>query len=219
MRGSIPVDQLLFNPEIERTARRLNSSVKRRKRLARQRKARGESSTSSTPPVLGEVIMADQPPPPPRGPCVNSPRHTAQFARLANARFTEMKTGLLQLLYANTFHGHDHEDPYTHLTKFYEIAGAAGAPEVEEEQYFQRLFPHSLVGKAKDWYLDQPQETMTNWNVIEEKFLKRFFPQSRFMEAKTAISVFSQGVNEPLNRAWERYKSMLRRCTCKNGSS
>ena len=135
MRGSVPVDQLLFDPETKRTARRLNSSAKRRKRLARQRQERGESSTSSTPPVLGEVIMADQPPPPPppRGPCVNSPHHTAQFACQANARFTEMKTGLLQLLYANPFHGHDHEDPYTHLTKFYKIAGAAGAPEVEEE--------------------------------------------------------------------------------------
>src|ERR1044072_4553178 len=214
MRGSVPVDQLLFDPEIKRTARRLNSSAKRRKRLARQRQERGESSTSSTPPVLGEVIMADQPPPPPppRGPCVNSPHHTAQFACQANARFTEMKTGLLQILYANPFHGHDHEDPYTHLTKFYEIAGAARAPEDQEEQYFQRLFPHSLVGKAKDWYLDKLQESMTNWNVLEEKFLERFFPQSRFMEAKTAISVFSQGVNEPLNRAWERYKSMLRKC-------
>src|ERR1051325_2163819 len=219
MRGNIPVDQLLFDPEIERTARRLNGSAKIRKRLARQRQERGErgeASTSSTPPVFGEATtMAENqppPPPPPRGPCVNSPRHNAQFARQANARVAEMKTGLLQLLYASPFHGHDHEDPYTHLTKFYEIAGAAGAPEDQEEQYFQRLFPHSLVGKAKDWYLDQLQETMTNWNVLEEKFLERFFPQSRFMEAKTAISVFSQGVNEPLNRAWERYKSMLRKC-------
>src|ERR1043165_6917717 len=146
MRGSVPVDQLLFDLEIERTARRLDSSAKRRKRLARQRQERGESSTSSTPPVLGEVIMAENqsPPTPQRGPCVNSPRHTAQFARQANARVAEMKTGLLQFLYASPFHGHDHEDPYTHLTKFYEIAGAAGAPEDQEEQYFQRLFPHSL---------------------------------------------------------------------------
>lgn len=140
MRGSISADQLLFNPEIERTARRLNSSAKRKKRQARQRQERGErgeTSTSSTPPVLGEVItMAENqppPPPPPRGPCVNSPRHNAQLARQANARVTEMKTGLLQLLYASPFHGHDHEDPYTHLTKFYEIAGAAGAPEDQEE--------------------------------------------------------------------------------------
>ncbi|MCI23845.1 hypothetical protein A2U01_0045027, partial [Trifolium medium] len=32
------------------------------------------------------------------------------------------------------------------------------------------------------------------------------------MEAKTSIAVFSQGSNEPLNEAWERYKAMLRKC-------
>ncbi|GAU48034.1 hypothetical protein TSUD_136020, partial [Trifolium subterraneum] len=32
------------------------------------------------------------------------------------------------------------------------------------------------------------------------------------MEAKTTIVVFSQGSNETLNEAWERYKSMLRKC-------
>src|ERR1051325_2193671 len=101
--------------------------------------------------------MAD----PPKGPCTNSPRHTTQFAHQANARHTEMKTGILQLLYANNFHGHNHEDPYTYLTKFYEIAGALGAPKVEEEQVFQRLFPHSLVGKENNLYLDQPDQTMT----------------------------------------------------------
>ncbi|XP_058733282.1 uncharacterized protein LOC131604883 [Vicia villosa] len=98
----------------------------------------------------------------------NSPRRTAQFARNAQGGAnTEMKTGILQLVYANPFTGMDHEDPFTHLTKFYEIA---------------------------------------------EKFLERYFPQSRFMEAKTAIAVFNQGSNESLNDAWERFKSMLRKC-------
>ena len=101
-----------------------------------------------------------------------------------------MKTGILQLLYVNPFAGLDHEDPHYHLTKFYEISGSVGAPEAEEEQVFKRLFPHSLVGKAKDWYLDQPTQIMTEWSVLEVKFLERFFPQSRFMEAKTAISMF-----------------------------
>ncbi|MCI62825.1 hypothetical protein A2U01_0084082, partial [Trifolium medium] len=30
----------------------------------------------------------------------------------------------------------DHEDPYSHLTKFYEIADTLGAPEAEEEAVF-----------------------------------------------------------------------------------
>src|SRR3954470_5566039 len=53
---------------------------------------------------------------------------------------------------------------------------------------------------------------MTDWNLLEEKFLERFFPQSRFMEAKTEIAVFTQGGNKSLNEAWEIFKSMLRKC-------
>jgi hypothetical protein len=123
-----------------------------------------------------------------------------------------MKTGYLQLLYANPFSGLPHEDPYNHLVKFFEIAGSIGATAAEEESVFMRGFPHSLIGKAKEWYLDQPPTVMTNWNTLEEKFLERFFPHHKFMEAKTSIAVFSQGANETLCDAWERYKSMLRKC-------
>ncbi|MCI85360.1 hypothetical protein A2U01_0106639, partial [Trifolium medium] len=49
-----------------------------------------------------------------------------------------------------------HEDPYNHLVKFYEIASSLGATEAEKEAVFMRMFPHSLIGAAKDWYLDQP---------------------------------------------------------------
>ena len=51
-----------------------------------------------------------------------------------------MKTGLLHLVYANPFSGLDHEDPYTHLIKFYELAGTLDAPATEEEAIFMRLF-------------------------------------------------------------------------------
>ncbi|XP_058756178.1 uncharacterized protein LOC131629405 [Vicia villosa] len=68
------------------------------------------------------------------------------------------------------------------------------------------------MGKAKEWYLDQLPNVMTDWNLLEENFLERYFPQSRFMEAKTAIAVFTQGSNESLNEAWERFKSILRKC-------
>ncbi|XP_058741289.1 uncharacterized protein LOC131613657 [Vicia villosa] len=143
----------------------------------------------------------------------NSPRRTAQFARNAQGGAnTEMKIGILQLVYAIPFTGMDHEDPFAHLTKFYEIAGSTGVDAANEESLFKRLFPHSLLGKAKEWYLDQLPNVMTDWNLLEEKILERYFPQSRFMEAKTAIAVFNQGSNESLNDAWERFKSMLRKC-------
>ncbi|KAK2382248.1 hypothetical protein QL285_069796 [Trifolium repens] len=146
-------------------------------------------------------------------PCHNSPRRLAHIVGpLKNTRQIEIKPGLLQILYVNPFAGFDHENRYTHLTKFYEIADTLGATEAEEENVFMRMFPHSLIEKVKDWYLDQPAQIMTSWNELEEKFLNRFFPHNKFMEAKTAIVVFSQGSNETLCEAWERYKSMLRRC-------
>ncbi|XP_045830863.1 uncharacterized protein LOC123922161 [Trifolium pratense] len=216
MRGKISAENLLFDPEIERTARRNNSQRKKRKQLAKQKRLQEENSASiSSTSSIAEEMAED----PPRNegagmrPCHNSPRRLAHLARPPRgARQTEMKTGLLQLLYANPFTGLSHEDPYNHLVKFYEIAGSLGAPEAEEEAVFMRMFPHSLIGKAKDWYLDLPAQVMTNWNTLEEKFLDRFFPHHKFMESKTSIAVFSQGSNETLCEAWDRYKAMLRKC-------
>ncbi|XP_058775111.1 uncharacterized protein LOC131649366 [Vicia villosa] len=145
-------------------------------------------------------------------PCESSPRRFAHLTNNPAARRAEMKTGMLQIMYANPFSRLDHEDPYTHLTKFYEIAGTLGTPAAEEEVVFMRLFPHSLIGKAKEWYHDQSTETMTNWNVLEKKILSRFFSHNRFMDAKTAIATYTQAANETLCEAWERYKSMLRKC-------
>ncbi|XP_019435443.1 PREDICTED: uncharacterized protein LOC109341924, partial [Lupinus angustifolius] len=82
----------------------------------------------------------------------------------------------------------------------------------EEEDVFLRLFPLTLIGKAKEWFLDQPQQILSDWNQLEEKFMARYFPQSKFLDFKTAISTFSQFVGESLCEAWERYKSMLRKC-------
>lgn len=161
MRKSIPADQLLFDPEIERTARRPNGKTRRRRQLAKGRREREGNlvGTSSTTPIFAPVMEDSPPSEPLRGPCTNSPRRNAHFSKIANnGRHSEMKTGILQLLYENPFTGLDHEDPYTHLTKFYEIIDATKAPEAEEKQVFKRLFPHSLIRKAKEWYLDQPTQ-------------------------------------------------------------
>lgn len=100
-----------------------------------------------------------------------------------------MKTRILQLLYASIFTGNDHEDPFAHLTKFYEIAGATGIDAAGEEALFKRLFPHSLLGKAKEWYLDQTPRVMTNWNLLEEMFLERYFTQSRFIKVNMIVAL------------------------------
>ena len=84
----------------------------------------------------------------------SNPRRLARLNNNPTARRAKMKIGLLKILYANPFAGMNHEDPYTHLTKFSEMVGMLGAPEDEEEVIFMRLFLHSFIVKSKDWYLD-----------------------------------------------------------------
>lgn len=69
-----------------------------------------------------------------------------------------------------------------------------GALDRKEKVVFLRVFPYSLIGKAKAWYLDQPTSTVTDWYVLEEKFLNKFFLHNKFMEDNTIILVFSQNV-------------------------
>nr|KYP38112.1 hypothetical protein KK1_040654 [Cajanus cajan] len=123
-----------------------------------------------------------------------------------------MKPALLQLISSHQFSGLDHEDPHTHLYTFYELCGSVGVLGADEEALFMRLFPFSLNGKAKAWLHSQPNQSLTTWRDVETKFLARFFPPSKNTEARTAIATFAQGADEPLCEAWERYKSLLRRC-------
>ncbi|XP_057444964.1 uncharacterized protein LOC130737224 [Lotus japonicus] len=217
MRGKTSADQLLFDPEIEATARRNNSKTNRRKQLAKQRKEQEASSSLISSRNQEQNIMAAAPGREngdDNAGFVNfTPRNMTRIGRPAgNEKPPEMKSGLVQLMYANPFAGLDHENPYTHLTKFYELCGTAGLAQTEEEVVFLRLFPLTLIGKAKDWFLDQPQTILSDWNELERKFMARYFSESKFMNCKTAISTFSQFAGESLCEAWERFKSMLRKC-------
>jgi len=102
-----------------------------------------------------------------------------------------MKSGTIQLVTSHPFAGLDHEDPYQHLSVFYGLANSLGASEADEEATFLWLFQHSLNGKAREWYLDQPPQIMNDWNALEKAFQERFFPDHKHMDTKTAIAMFA----------------------------
>ena len=82
MRGQISEDQLLFDPDFDRTVRRLNSRTRRRRKLAKEKREREEASTSSTPQPQVQVQIevtagVDPPIPPPTGLCANCPQRAA----------------------------------------------------------------------------------------------------------------------------------------------
>lgn len=101
-----------------------------------------------------------------------------------------MKPYFLSLISAHQFVSANHEDPYTYLSTFYELCGKMGIPEGEEEVVYLRLFPFSLTRKAKAWLQSHPNQSLTSLSVVEEKFLNRFFPPSRYISAKSDVSTF-----------------------------
>jgi len=106
----------------------------------------------------------------------------------------------------------DHEDPYIHLNTFYELVGIMGFQLADIENIYMHLFPFSLPGKAKDWLKSLPNQSLTSREDIEEKFLQRFFPISRYIKAKSEISMFIQGADEFFCETWERFNKILRKC-------
>jgi len=105
----------------------------------------------------------------------------------------------------------DHEDPYTHFSTFIELCSIIGASDKDAKVVYLRAFSFSLTGNIKTW-LQSSNKSLNTWEEVEEKFIARFFPSSKFVSAKSAIATFSQGSDEPLCETCERLKSLLRRC-------
>ena len=72
------------------------------------------------------------------------------------------------------------------------------------------LFHYSLQGKAKEWVNNLEGDDVTSWDVLEKKFISRFFPHNKMVDARAALTNFSQQYGEHLYEAWERFKSLVR---------
>jgi len=213
MRGKIPLEELEYDPEIEKTARKNNNKKKKEQELAKQKQQEETSTFIPSQPIIEEEEMAgnNQNMNQSVMPCWTSPRRLAHLGK-DKEKQVELKSGTIQLVSNHPFAALDHEDPYQHLSVFYALANRLGASEADEEVGFVRLFQHSLIDKAPEWYLDQPPSIMNDWNALEKAFQERFFPDHKHMDTKTAIAMFSQGSDESLCEEWERYKSLLRKC-------
>jgi len=108
--------------------------------------------------------------------------------------------------------GLDYEDPHTHISTFYELMATMGIEERDKESAYLKLFPFSLIGKAKDWLNSHPNQSLRRWSEVKEKFLQKIFPLSRLIKAKSNISNFCQGADEAFCATWDKFKTMLRRC-------
>jgi len=61
---------------------------------------------------------------------------------------------------------------------------------VPDEAIRLSLFSFSLVGEAKKWLHSFKGNSLKTWEEVVEKFLKKYFPESKTAERKAVISSF-----------------------------
>ncbi|XP_062088447.1 uncharacterized protein LOC133795008 [Humulus lupulus] len=125
----------------------------------------------------------------------------------------ELKPVMFQMLQTvGQFSGLPTEDPQLHLRSFLEVSDSFKLQGVSEEALRLKLFPFSLRDRARSWLNTLPPDSVTNWNELAEKFLRKYFPPTRNAKFRSEIMSFQQLEDESTSEAWERFKELLRKC-------
>ncbi|GKB90819.1 reverse transcriptase domain-containing protein [Tanacetum coccineum] len=74
------------------------------------------------------------------------------------------------------------------------------------------IFPFFLPDKAKTWFNELNEDSITLWEQMRKAFINKFFPPSLFNRLLLEIINLSQNVCERLTDAWLRLKNMLQKC-------
>ncbi|CAM9000206.1 unnamed protein product [Rhodiola kirilowii] len=127
-----------------------------------------------------------------------------------NAPLFELKPALINMVGNNAFTGIG--NPNAHLTSFLELCETFKMNNVPKENIYLRLFPFSLMGRAKDWLWSHDANTFTTWGELAQAFLRQYFPPTKTQRLKNLINSFERGEDETFYEAWERFKELQREC-------
>ena len=94
------------------------------------------------------------------------------------------------------FHGLDDEDAPGHLSKFVRICDTFRIDGVTDEAIYLRLFPFTLSGRAINWLDTLPSDSITTWNDLQGKFLKKYYPPSKAAHLREQIHSFHMESDE-----------------------
>jgi len=132
---------------------------------------------------------------------------TGPNLNLGDATF-ELKPALINMVQANPFYGKPHEDANDHLQHFLEVCNTFTVKNVTTDAICLRLFPFSLLGKAKC----ANKSKVTTWDKCANTFLKKFFLAGKTSALRGKISSFHQQSNETISEAWEHLNEYIRAC-------
>ncbi|GKA29498.1 hypothetical protein Tco_0715743 [Tanacetum coccineum] len=98
-------------------------------------------------------------------------------------------------------HGSDHEDANEHIEKVLEIVDLFHIPNITQYQVMLRAFPMSLTGATSRWIRNKPSGSITTWEDLKTKFLRKYYPPARTAKKMEEINNFQQEPDKTLYQA------------------
>jgi hypothetical protein len=99
------------------------------------------------------------------------------------------------------FFGASTDDAAAHLNNFVELCEMQKYKDIESDIIKLKLFPFSLRGKAKDWLLYLPKNSIDSWAKCKNAFIGRYYPPAKIIALRSNIMKFSQFDNEHVAQA------------------
>ena len=112
----------------------------------------------------------------------------------------EIKTRLVNMVQASPFCGKASEDAHAHLQNFLEVSSIINPKGTTMDNIRLRLFPFSLLGKAKTWFYAY-KEGFDTWDPCSNAFLVKYFPVGKTNALQNKISSFQQLQDETVPEA------------------
>ncbi|GJX82346.1 reverse transcriptase domain-containing protein [Tanacetum coccineum] len=82
----------------------------------------------------------------------------------------------LKMILENKFDGYLRADPHDHIREFLAICDMFKYGETQSKAVKLLIFPYFLSDKAKTWFNELNEESITSWEQMRKAFINRFFP-------------------------------------------
>jgi hypothetical protein len=106
------------------------------------------------------------------------------------ANFYEIKPALLNLVIKEQFSGASSDDAAAHLNNFVELCEMQKYKDVDGNIIELKLFPFSLRGRAKDWLLSLPRNSIDSWDKCKDAFIGKYYPPAKIIALYSDIMKF-----------------------------
>jgi hypothetical protein len=94
-----------------------------------------------------------------------------------------------------SFSGKVNENPYSHLREFEQICTCLLIEGMSYETLRWKLFPFSLIEKAKHWHRLHVKRSKGNWKTLSSNFCLQFFPIYKVVKLRAELLTFKQQKN------------------------